>query len=98
MRILRFLSSRTVVLLILLAALCAQAGERLPFGTWRRVADTPVISPRGTGGKRAEPCNPAVMVRDGKIVMLYREQDQQGTSRLAHANGEDGIHFNRRDE
>jgi beta-1,2-mannosidase len=98
MRILRFLSSRTVVLLILLAALCAQAGERLPFGTWRRVADTPVISPRGTGWESAGTFNPAVMVRDGKIVMLYRAQDQQGTSRLGYANGEDGIHFNRRDE
>ena len=98
MRILRFLSSRTVVLLILLAALCAQAGERLPFGTWRRVADTPVISPRGTGWESAGTFNPAVMVRDSKIVMLYRAQDQQGTSRLGYANGEDGIHFNRRDE
>jgi predicted GH43/DUF377 family glycosyl hydrolase len=98
MRILRFLSSRTVVLLILLAALCAQAGERLPFGTWRRVADTPVISPRGTGWESAGTFNPAVMLRGGKIVMLYRAQDQHGTSRLGYAESGDGIHFTRRDE
>jgi len=98
MRIFRFLSSRTVVLLILLAGLCAQAGERLPFGAWRRVADTPVISPRGTGWESAGTFNPAVMVRDGKIVMLYRAQDQQGTSRLGYAESGDGIHFTSRDE
>src|SRR5579872_6676266 len=98
MRIFRFLYSRTFVLLILLASLCAQAGERLPFGAWRRVADTPVISPRGTGWESAGTFNPAIMVREGKIVMLYRAQDQQGTSRLGYAESADGIHFTRRDE
>lgn len=98
MRIFRFLSSRTFVLLIFLGALCAQAGERLPFGSWRRVADTPVISPRGASWESAGTFNPAVMVRDGKIVMLYRAQDQQGTSRLGYAESADGIHFTRRDK
>jgi predicted GH43/DUF377 family glycosyl hydrolase len=82
----------------LLSALCAQAAERLPFGAWRRVWDTPVISPRGTGWESAGTFNPAVMVREGKIVMLYRAQDQQGTSRLGYAESADGIHFTRRDE
>ena len=98
MRIFRCLSSGTLVLLILLAALCAQAGERLPFGAWRRAADTPVISPRGNSWESAGTFNPAVMLRDGKIVMLYRAQDQQGTSRLGYAESGDGIHFTRRDE
>jgi len=98
MRIFRFLSSRTFLLLILLAALCAQAAERLPFGAWRRVADTPVISPRGTSWESAGTFNPAVMVREGEIVMLYRAQDQHGTSRLGYAESGDGIHFTRRDE
>jgi len=98
MRIFRCLSSGTLVLLILLAVLCAQAGERLPFGTWRRLADTPVISPRSKNWESAGTFNPAVMVRDGKIVMLYRAQDQQGTSRLGYAESGDGIHFTRSDE
>jgi predicted GH43/DUF377 family glycosyl hydrolase len=98
MRTFRFLSSRTIVLLIFLAALCAQAGERLPFGAWQRVADSPVISPRGNSWESAGTFNPAVMVREGKIVMLYRAQDQQGTSRLGYAESADGIHFTRRDE
>ena len=33
-----------------------------------------------------------------KIVMLYRAQDKQGTSRLGYADSTDGIHFTRRDE
>lgn len=98
MRIFRCLSSGTLVLLILLAVLCAQAGERLPFGAWRRAADTPVISPRGANWESAGTFNPAVMLRGGKIVMLYRAQDQHGTSRLGYAESGDGIHFTRRDE
>ncbi|HET9305407.1 MAG TPA: glycoside hydrolase family 130 protein [Candidatus Sulfotelmatobacter sp.] len=98
MRIVRFLSSRTFALLILLAALCAQAGERLPFGAWHRLSDAPVISPRGTNWESAGTFNPAVIVREGKIVMLYRAQDQQGKSRLGYAESGDGIHFTRRDE
>lgn len=38
------------------------------------------------------------MLRGGKIVMLYRAQDQHGTSRLGYAESGDGIHFTRRDE
>jgi beta-1,2-mannosidase len=37
-------------------------------------------------------------VRDAKIVMLYRAQDKQGTSRLGYAESRDGIHFTRRAE
>ncbi len=35
-------------------------------------------------------------MHDGKIVMLYRAQDQQGTSRLGYAESTDGVHFTRR--
>jgi predicted GH43/DUF377 family glycosyl hydrolase len=48
--------------------------------------------------------NPAAIVRDGKIVVLYRAEDDSGameigghTSRLGMAESEDGIHFTRRD-
>ena len=39
-----------------------------------------------------------MVVRGDKIVMLYRAQDKQGTSRLGYAESTDGIHFTRRDE
>lgn len=49
--------------------------------------------------------NPAAIVRDGKIYVLYRAEDSSGameigghTSRLGLAESSDGIHFTRRPE
>jgi predicted GH43/DUF377 family glycosyl hydrolase len=45
--------------------------------------------------------NPAAIVRDGKVFILYRAEDDLGkgigghTSRLGLADSDDGIHFNR---
>ena len=48
--------------------------------------------------------NPAAIVRDGKVVVLYRAEDDSGameigghTSRLGLAESTDGIHFTRRE-
>jgi beta-1,2-mannosidase len=57
-----------------------------------------VISPRGDGWESAGTFNPAVVIRGDQIVMLYRAQDKQGTSRLGYAESGDGVHFTRRDE
>ena len=37
--------------------------------------------------------NPSAVVRDGKVYMIYRAQDNQMTSRLGLAISEDGLHF-----
>ncbi len=37
--------------------------------------------------------NPSAVVRDGKVYLIYRAQDQQMTSRLGLAVSEDGLHF-----
>ncbi len=37
--------------------------------------------------------NPAAVVKDGKVWMLFRSQDQHNTSRLGLAVSEDGLHF-----
>jgi beta-1,2-mannosidase len=49
--------------------------------------------------------NPAAIVRNGKVYVLYRAEDNSGameigghTSRLGMAESEDGIHFTRRPE
>jgi beta-1,2-mannosidase len=86
-----------LILLLLFTPLVAQESG-LPFGDWRRLSDTPVISPRGDGWESAGTFNPAVIVRGKKIVMLYRAQDKQGTSRLGYAESADGVHFVRRSE
>jgi len=96
MQMVRFL--RILALLALLSALAAQGGRPLPFGTWHRLSDTPVIVPHGNTWESAGTFNPAVAMREGKIVMLYRAQDKQGTSRLGYAESADGIRFTRRDE
>jgi beta-1,2-mannosidase len=82
----------------LLAVLTAPIAPRLPFGVWHRLSGTPVISPRGSGWEASGTFNPAVVRRGDKIVMLYRAQDKQGTSRLGYAESADGIHFARRDQ
>jgi len=82
------------------------------FGAWRRAAETPILSPQGTGWESAGVFNPAVTVLHngsaersaegmpfGKIVMLYRAQDAAGTSRIGYAESMDGgRHFTRRAE
>src|SRR5579862_1688035 len=91
----RFFPAKVVTSLTLLAA---SAAPQLPFGAWQRASDTPVISPRGNGWEQAGTFNPAVIMLGGKIVMLYRAQDQQGTSRLGYAESSDGLHFKRRND
>jgi beta-1,2-mannosidase len=94
----RFLPARILTLLALVTVLAAQGKPRLPFGEWHRVSDAPVIAPRGNAWEAGGTFNPAVIMHEGKIVMLYRAQDKQGTSRLGYAESADGIHFTRRDE
>jgi predicted GH43/DUF377 family glycosyl hydrolase len=89
---------RILTLLALVTVLAAQGNPRLPFGQWHRGSDAPVIAPRGNAWEAAGTFNPAVIMHEGKIVMLYRAQDKQGTSRLGYAESADGIHFTRRNE
>jgi predicted GH43/DUF377 family glycosyl hydrolase len=87
-----------LALLLMFVSVAAQESVRLPFGAWHRVSDMPIISPRGDGWESAGTFNPAMIVRGDKVVMLYRAQDKQGTSRLGYADSSDGVHFMRRDE
>jgi predicted GH43/DUF377 family glycosyl hydrolase len=72
--------------------------DRWPFGDWQRVSNGPVISPQGNGWESAGTFNPSVVMHDGNVVMLYRAQDRNGTSRLGYASSTDGIRFTRRPE
>src|SRR5215467_9637227 len=65
------------------------------LGEWHRLSRQPILSPQGQTWESAGTFNPSVIVRDGKFVMLYRAQDQHGTSRLGYAESTDGIHFER---
>ena len=88
---------RTAFIVLICTSVVAVAWK-LPFGTWHRASETPILSPQGNGWESAGTFNPAVVVREGKIVMLFRAQDTHGTSRLGYAESTDGIHFTRRPE
>jgi len=69
---------------------------RVPFGSWSRISQTPIIVPQGDGFESAGTFNPAVVKSERRFVMLYRAQDHHGTSSLGYATSDDGIHFTRR--
>jgi predicted GH43/DUF377 family glycosyl hydrolase len=95
----QFIQARNwVKMLALLVTLASQDSASWPFGVWHRASETPIIVPQSDGWESAGTFNPSVIVRDGKIVMLYRAQDKSGTSRLGYAESADGIHFTRRRE
>ena len=72
------------------------SAQSVPFGHWSRASESPLISPQGAGWESGGTFNPAVVLHNGKFVMLYRAQDAAGTSRLGYAESTDGIHFTRR--
>jgi len=98
------------------AALQAQEGEKWAIGPFTRPASgNPVIAPRMESSfidpilkkpvhwEALHTFNPAAIVRDGKVYVLYRAEDDSGameigghTSRLGLAESNDGISFTRR--
>ena len=87
-----------VSLLLLVALLVSGQRDPVPFGAWHRASNRPVIAPQGDGWESAGTFNPSVIRHDGQIVMLYRAQDGNGTSRLGYATSADGVRFIRRPE
>src|SRR6202158_5995330 len=90
--------TRFVMSIALLAGSLAFAAPAtdLPFGAWTRASNEPILSPQGATWESAGTFNPATVLHNGKIVMLYRAQDASGTSRLGYAASTDGLHFTRR--
>jgi len=91
------LSSLILIASVWTLALPASTAD-LPFGPWTRAANEPILSPQGTTWESAGTFNPAVVLHNGKFVMLYRAQGASGTSRLGYAESTDGLHFTRRPE
>ncbi len=105
-------------LLFCATVLFAQKTDAWQIGPFTRPAEgNPVIAPRPDSifidpvlkapahWEALHTFNPAAIVRDGKVYVLYRAEDDSGamqigrhTSRLGLAESEDGIHFTRRGE
>src|ERR1700677_4320908 len=103
--------------LVSAAALQAQTAATWQIGPFTRPENgNPVIAPRASSTftdpvskkpvhwEALHTFNPAAIVRDGKIFVLYRAEDDSGTmeigghtSRLGLAESTDGVHFTRRD-
>src|SRR5437867_13265176 len=78
--------------------LLSSADPSPPFASFHRLTNDPILSPQGTSWQSAGTFNPAVVLHNGKFVILYRAQDKKGTSRLGYAESSDGLHFTRRSE
>src|SRR6266446_6284099 len=94
------LKPKNLIVLLLLAASLAFAAPAtdLPFGVWKRATNEPTLSPQGTTWESAGTFNPAVVIRNGKLVMIYRAQDASGTSRLVYSQSGDAIQLTPRPE
>ena len=57
----------------------------------------PLISP-SPGPASAGAFNPAAVRVGDKTILLYRQQDTAGTSRIGYASSSDGVHFTVRDQ
>src|SRR5487761_1343529 len=98
--------------LVLLALLGAAKPSHWQIGPFTRPTGAPVIAPdkaavfndpiqkSAVHWEALHTFNPAAIVRDGKIVVLYRAEDNTGemeigghTSRIGMATSTDGIHF-----
>lgn len=104
--------------LVCAAALQAQTAATWQIGPFTRPENgNPVIAPRASSTfvdpvsqkpvhwEALHTFNPAAIVRDGKIFVLFRAEDDSGameigghTSRLGLAESSDGIHFTRQDK
>lgn len=74
---------------------------QFPLGPFEKYSRNPIMGPQGETWEAKDLFNPAAVVKDGKIYMLYRAEDYSGqgkwngTSRIGLAVSEDGIHFER---
>ena len=84
--------------LLLTAFAAGVAVFHLPFSSWTRLSQDPVISPQGDGFQAAGTFNPAAVAKDSQIILIYRAQDNRGISSLGYASSADGMHFSRRAE
>ncbi len=69
-----------------------------PLGPFTPYKDNPVLRPQGTGWESSSVYNPAAVVKDGKVVLLYRAHAADIVSHVGLATSEDGLHFERHPE
>ncbi|WP_248927652.1 glycoside hydrolase family 130 protein [Paenibacillus hamazuiensis] len=72
-----------------------------PLGPFRKYRKNPILEPQGESWEAKDVFNPAAVVKDGAVYLLYRAEDRtgagswHGTSRIGLARSEDGVRFER---
>jgi predicted GH43/DUF377 family glycosyl hydrolase len=69
-----------------------------PLGPFTPSAANPILSPRGDGWESANLYNPAAIVVDDRVALLYRAHAADKVSRIGLAWSDDGIRFEREGE
>lgn len=71
------------------------------FGPFEKHPGNPILAPQGETWEAKDVFNPAAVVKDGKVYLLYRAEDRtgigqwNGTSRIGLAVSDDGVRFTR---
>ncbi|QIA27426.1 glycosidase [Thermaerobacter sp. PB12/4term] len=85
----------------MLRVLDPQHARAYLLGPFAKHPGNPILGPQGTTWEAKDVFNPAAVVKDGRVYMLYRAEDHtgpgqwNGTSRIGLAVSDDGIHFER---
>jgi predicted GH43/DUF377 family glycosyl hydrolase len=69
-----------------------------PLGPFEPNAANPILGPQGTGWESANLYNPAAIVVDDRVVLLYRAHGADRVSRIGLASSADGLVFEREPE
>jgi predicted GH43/DUF377 family glycosyl hydrolase len=71
---------------------------QFPLGPFTPYAENPILTPQGDGWESGSVYNPAAVVKDGQVVLLYRAHADDIISHVGLATSDDGIHFERHPE
>ena len=69
-----------------------------PLGPFTPYDGNPILRPQGDGWESGSVYNPAAVVKDDKVVLLYRAHADDIVSHVGLATSDDGIHFERHPE
>lgn len=69
-----------------------------PLGPFTPYSGNPILRPQGDGWESSNLYNPAALVVDDEVVLLYRAHAEDVVSHIGIARSKDGLHFERETE
>ena len=73
----------------------AHPHAEFPLGPFTPYAANPILRPQGDGWESSSVYNPAAIVKDDRVVLLYRAHADDIVSHVGLATSQDGISFER---